>query len=1013
MRWLTIEKLVLALCLALIAFILFASTKTNAAAPPVTPIQSGGTATGTLPAYGNVLVGGKNGEYEFAATSTFGAAASPVQSVFGRTGAITAQSGDYTTLQITESGNLYFTNARAVTALTGQNVSIFTNDAGYLTQATFNTAFDNRITATTSLPSITTLSHLSLPYSQLTGAPTIYPYPFPAGATSTNITFSGGLTGTLTGSITGNAATVTNGVYTTTFNTLFDNRLSASTSIAGITTLPNLSLPYSQLTGAPGASASFSTTSAAYWITSTTSLPSIVTLANLSLPYAQLAGKPVIASSTLLGDTNTFSGADSFTNAASNFSGTWQTFNPAHFLTSAVTAVTASFPIASSGGNTPNITFGGLGTSTNLTQGQLPYNTGVNSFGQVATTSVTCTGNATCTSFTAIGPSPITINVAAGTAASSTLLGDANTFSGVDKFTNASSDFSGTWQTFSPAHFQVAGSYLTAAITALGPLGQTQTGPTQTLATSSATTINGLTVGLTIVGSGNTQTFTPNFSGSISGLSIANFASASLGQFFSTTSADYHLSATTTLPRITTLPGLSLPYSQLTGTPAIASSTLLGDTNTFNGTDKFNNTIQGSINGNANTATTLATPRAINTVNFDGSAPITIFAASSTLLADFNTFTHIITGSISGNAGTVTNGVYTTDSGTVTNTMLAGSIANAKLVNSSIVINGTTFNLGDNKTINAASSTLLSDFNTFAHTITGSITGNAGTATAFQTGRTLSITGDLAYTSPTFDGSGNVTAAGTLATVNSNIGSFTNANITINGKGLVTAASNGTASFAFPWIANAASIFFGQVSNSTSTEIHFGGSPFALTASSTSVFANATSSLATILSGLWLGANAEITSFTGTGLSISGGALGLSTPVSLANGGTAATSLGAGLTNASSVLKQVENRGFSITGTTTSATTGLPVALQGTTTVQLGVGYGEIWNTMKCYTDVGTVNVDFQHASTHFTFFNASTTIGTVNMNATVDTTGDKVSVSIGTPASSPTTVACTVNDTI
>lgn len=40
--------------------------------------------------------------------------------------------------------------------------------------------------------------------------------------------------------------------------------------------------------------------------------------------------------------------------------------------------------------------------------------------------------------------------------------------------------------------------------------------------------------------------------------------------------------------------------------------------------------------------------------------------------------------SVSGNAGTVTNGVYTTDTGSVTNTMLAGSIANNKLANSTI-----------------------------------------------------------------------------------------------------------------------------------------------------------------------------------------------------------------------------------------------------------------------------------------------------------------------------------------
>lgn len=45
-------------------------------------------------------------------------AGAPVQSVFSRAGAVTAQSGDYTTAQVTESGNLYFTNARAQNAIT-------------------------------------------------------------------------------------------------------------------------------------------------------------------------------------------------------------------------------------------------------------------------------------------------------------------------------------------------------------------------------------------------------------------------------------------------------------------------------------------------------------------------------------------------------------------------------------------------------------------------------------------------------------------------------------------------------------------------------------------------------------------------------------------------------------------------------------------------------------------------------------------------------------------------------
>jgi len=46
--------------------------------------------------------------------------------------------------------------------------------------------------------------------------------------------------------------------------------------------------------------------------------------------------------------------------------------------------------------------------------------------------------------------------------------------------------------------------------------------------------------------------------------------------------------------------------------------------------------------------------------------------------------------------------------------------------------------------------------------ITGAVTGNATTATALATGRTIGMTGDVVWTSPSFDGSGNVTAAAAL-----------------------------------------------------------------------------------------------------------------------------------------------------------------------------------------------------------------------------------------------------------
>ena len=106
-----------------------------------------------------------------------------------------------------------------------------------------------------------------------------------------------------------------------------------------------------------------------------------------------------------------------------------------------------------------------------------------------------------------------------------------------------------------------------------------------------------------------------------------------------------------------------------------------------------------------------------------------------------------VTGNVSGNAGTVTNGVYTTDTGTVTNLMLAGSIANNKLTNSKVTVNGVEISLGASGTVTSAAGTLtgttlasnvlassLTSVGTLTNLtvtnpISGSVTGNAGTVT--------------------------------------------------------------------------------------------------------------------------------------------------------------------------------------------------------------------------------------------------------------------------------------------
>ncbi len=132
-------------------------------------------------------------------------------------------------------------------------------------------------------------------------------------------------------------------------------------------------------------------------------------------------------------------------------------------------------------------------------------------------------------------------------------------------------------------------------------------------------------------GSGTVSTSTAETAGQLSYWTSTSATPALLGKI-----------ATTTLTASSPL-SLSNPVVKVGG----SNSTLTLDTS-------------GTWSGLAGTATALATARNINGVAFDGTAPITITAASSTLLANnntfsgTNTFSNLITGSISGNAGTAT-----------------------------------------------------------------------------------------------------------------------------------------------------------------------------------------------------------------------------------------------------------------------------------------------------------------------------------------------------------------------
>ncbi|MGC9602818.1 MAG: hypothetical protein ABSE76_03750, partial [Minisyncoccia bacterium] len=596
----------------------------------------------------------------------------------------------------------------------------------------------------------------------------------------------------ITGSISGNAGTVTNGVYMgSSFNNLFDNRLSASSSISGITTLPNLSLPYGQVTGVPAfdtfaypftapvfgstqanATSTLMGFTAGFYALASSTIGNGTQTGGLTISggatttgNSSITGTLAVTGNTTLSGTGNSvgtitSGTWQGTAIANNYGGTGQNSSSWNGLAAvnggvwsalSTTSMNASITGQSgsvanaltinsggSGGSSPQV-FNGSGAEiiSYNTIGAVPATRNVNTTyplqgGGALSGDLTLTSAFGTTTNTGIGNNLFLYTNSSGvitgaasssldlpnsalqnpsltingttfnlgdtkiiTAASSTLLADANTFSGVDIFNGGLTastilaTASSTLQNFTALNATTSqatttdfaitslpsqllrtnstgtvsavtiGSGLTfdgttlatngSGITALGPAGQTQTGGTQLLATST----NG--TDFTITASGNTQTFNLPFAsltanGKLSSADYATFENKISSTSLSNGTGISYVPGTGVITN-TGVVSLAAMYPLQTSasTGDLTISTAFGTTtnNVFSGTNTFNaaSTFTALATfANASTSQISAATGFFNYLNATSSTATSTFAGG--LAVGTNAFTVLQNGNV-------------------------------------------------------------------------------------------------------------------------------------------------------------------------------------------------------------------------------------------------------------------------------------------------------------------------------------------------------------------------------